>query len=172
MRNPFSRIYSEEEQKIFDFLKTIPLFEKLTEKELSVFLPHLHERIYNADEVVFFRNDPSHALYIIKKGRVQLKLDINDSIEELKTLDTGSTMGENCILDGTKRPMNAYVISEKAHFYVIPRDSLMVIFDNSPEIKAKMMESFARMNETRIKKLYKFYRNSVGLFNLADIYSE
>jgi len=172
MLNPFTRTFSEEEQSIFRFLKSLPLFEALTDKELSHFLPHLHERTYQAEEVVFFRNDPSHALYILRKGRVNLTLDVNGNFEVLRELTAGSVLGENCILEGTKRPMNAYVMSETAQFYVIPKDNLLLIFENSPEVKAKMLEEFARVNELHMKKLFKFYRNSFGLFNLADIYKE
>ena len=172
MRNPFSRIWSNDEQEVFNFLKGLPLFANLTEKELNMFLPNLHERTYRIEEVVFFRNDPSHALYILRKGKVNLNLDVNDNFEVLTELTAGSVFGDNCILDGTKRPMNAIVVSEEANFYVIPKDNLLKIFENRLEIKAKMMESLALINEMKMKKLFKFYRSTIGLFNLGDIYKK
>ncbi|MDH5399845.1 MAG: cyclic nucleotide-binding domain-containing protein [Cyclobacteriaceae bacterium] len=171
MINPFRKVYSDKELQLFDYLKELVLFNNMTDKELSAFIPHLYERTYVKDEVVFFRNDPSHALYLLRKGKVSLNLDINDNMEELLELSGVSSFGENCILPGTKRPMNAVVTSDEAWLYVIPKENIMLIMEGNPQIKTKLVETYALISEKQLKKLFKHYRISFGMFNIKDIYN-
>lgn len=170
MRNPFSKTYTTEEMRQFLFLRNFELFQQLADRELSLFLPYIHDRVYNQEEVIFFRNDPSHALYLLKKGKIGLNLDINEQFESLGVLKPYSMLGENCLIHGTKRPVNAHVISETASLCVIPKDNIMSIFESNPEVKSKMIESYARITEMYLKKVFKHYRKSFGLFNLSDVF--
>ncbi|HAZ23302.1 MAG TPA: cyclic nucleotide-binding domain-containing protein, partial [Algoriphagus sp.] len=43
MLNPFSKTYTEEDQKTFDFLRMIKFFERLRNKEMARFLPAMHQ---------------------------------------------------------------------------------------------------------------------------------
>jgi len=53
-----------------DFLKTIPFFEHLTEKQLKTMGQHLHERRYEENEYLFEANHPGASLFIIMRGEV------------------------------------------------------------------------------------------------------
>ena len=170
MINPFSRTYTAEEKEIFSFLKSLQLFSTLDFSELQAFVPHLHERTYVKDEVIYFRNDPSHALYLLRKGKVSITLDIEDKFENLAEYTGPAVFGQNCLLEGTKRSVNALVTSEKASFYVIPKDNIQNIKESNEDIKTKLMEALATLYETRISTVIKNYRTSYGLFNLGDIF--
>ena len=67
MKNPFRKTYSPAERETFAFLGKVKFFKHLNFEEMSRFLPAIHQRKYVQDEVVFFRNDPSQALYILEK---------------------------------------------------------------------------------------------------------
>ncbi len=172
MFNPFQKTYTDQEIVQFEFLRNFGLFASLSNKELSLFLPYIHERSYLKDEVVFFRNDPSHAMYLLKKGKVSLTLDIDENFEELGELSHYEMLGENCVIQGTKRPMNAIVSSETASFGVIPQDNIFYIFESHPEVKCKMLEEFARVNENHLKMVFKHYRSAFGLFNLSEVFKQ
>ena len=64
MINPFKKSYSSQDINLFRFLARIKLFERLNYEEMAQFTPHMYLRPYKLEEVVFFRNDPSNALYI------------------------------------------------------------------------------------------------------------
>lgn len=83
MLNPFKRTYTEDELKVFEFLARTQFFNYLKYAEMYRFLPAIHYRKYNKDEVVFFRNDPSQALYIVKSGIVSLNVDIRENFETI-----------------------------------------------------------------------------------------
>ena len=137
---------------------------------MSYFLPYLHERHYQKNEVVFFREDPSHALYLLKRGEVLLNIDVNNSFETLTTVKGGSAIGESCLIDDTKRQLNAIVISETAQFYVLPQDNIFSIFENHAKVRTKMYQELSIIMNEYNTNLIKAYRSSFGFFHLSQIY--
>lgn len=170
MNNPFGKSFKQEEINLFNFLNSLPIFSDLTFKELVHFLPFLYERNYTQNEVVFFRNDPAHALYLIRKGKVILNIDIEGQTEMLAEISDNEMFGENSLLYETKRRVNAIVSSEICTMFVIPRDNLFGIMEDHETIKAKLMTKLAYHYEQKLKRLFRNYRSSYGLFNLGDIY--
>jgi CRP/FNR family cyclic AMP-dependent transcriptional regulator len=172
MINPFKKTYTTYELRIFNFLSSLRLFKSLTFKEMAYFLPVLHERKYQRDEVVFFREDPSHALYLLKQGEVLLNIDVNNTFETLTTVKGGSLLGESCLLENQKRMLNAFVISDTAVFYVIPQDNIFSIFENHEKVRSKMLKELATIYSEYNAEMYKAYRSSFGFFHLSQIYGK
>ncbi len=139
---------------------------------MSYFIPYLHERHYHKDEVVFFREDPSHALYLLKRGEVLLNIDVNNSFETLNTVKGGSALGETCLLPNTKRQFNAFVVSDAAQFYVIPQDNIFMIFENHEKVRTKMYKELAEILNEYNTNMIKSYRSSFGFFHLSQIYNK
>lgn len=170
MINPFKKTFTAQEHNMFVFLAKIRLFSNLNYKQMSLFLPFMHERKYVQDEVVFFRGDPSHALYLLKKGEVSLNIDVNEDFESLTRIQAGVALGESCLLKDANRLLNAFVSSETAEFYVIPQDNIFDIFENNVRIKVKMLESLAEIYNEYNSNLFKAYKSSLGFFNLSQVY--
>lgn len=137
---------------------------------MSLFIPNMHLRKYTKDEVVFFRDDPSHALYLLTNGQVSLNIEIGDNFEKLTSVSSGVALGESCLLDDTKRQLNAFVISEEAEFYVIPQDNIFRIFEGNPKVKVKMLQMLAEIYNDYNSRLFKSYKASRGFFNLSQVY--
>lgn len=170
MINPFSKSYTSEELRLFDFLLKNKLFAQLTRKELSEFLPHLYLRTYQQNEVIFFRNDPSQAIYLIKTGTVALKIDVNDTFETFAHIQANASVGNNAILNKAKRVYNAIVESETTQLYVIPQVNILNIFDNHVKIKAKVFASLAEIYNNNTTNLMKAYQATSGFFDLEQVY--
>jgi len=162
--------YSPREKVMFRFLRRSDLFHNLTDDELALFIPHLHPRRYLQNEAIFFRSDPSQALYIIKSGEVRLNLDVEDNFEELITLTKGDTFGDNAILEGARRNFNAIATSEVCDLWVLAQVNILEIFEEEPEIKAKMSLAFAAYYDRYVRHIVKAYRNNFGFFNLGNAY--
>ena len=170
MFNLFKKSYSKAEMDQFEFLSKVKLFSKLTNAEMAFFLPYTYERDYVSDEVVFFRGDPSNALYIIKSGEVNLNIDLNEGIEQLTRLTVRESFGDNVFLPDTKRIYNAIVQSEKAKIIVIPKINSMDIFEAHPVVMSKILSSMAEMYNEYTENLFAAYKSSFGFFNLGDAY--
>ena len=170
MINPFSKTFNERELELFQFLSQIRLFEKLKNSEMARFLSAIHYRKYLKDEVIFFRGDPSHALYIVKSGLINLTLDIKEDFEVIKEVRKMEAFGENSLIENTKRIYTAVVYSEQAELMVIPYFAIQEIFDNHPKIQAKMMTSLSEIYNENNYRLFKSYKNSLGFFNLGEMF--
>lgn len=168
--NPFKKTFASRELEKLQYFSKIGIFQDLSYDEISLFLPYIHERRYSKDEVVFFRGDPSLALYIIKSGIVSLSLDYQDDLEELTKVGQGTTIGESCMLANTKRLLNAIVFSGSSEMYVIPQLNILEIFENNISIKCKMMESMSKIYHDYNENLFEAYRKSLGFFHLPMVY--
>lgn len=172
MINPFKRTYTPQELYQIEFLSSVKIFERLAPEELKLFLPYLYLRKYKENEVVFFRNDPSHAFYILKNGEVTLNIDIQDKFEVLSRITPGKGFGDNVFLKNTKRIYSAIVISEDAEIYVIPQVNILEVFEENVHIQAKMLTSLASVYNGYTENLIKAYKSSSNFFNLAQVYIE
>jgi CRP-like cAMP-binding protein len=169
IRNPFQRSFTDDEKELITFLSAFQLFESLTAKEQSAFFSYLYLRKYKEDEVVFFRKDPSHALYLIKSGKIALLIDQEQDFETLNIISSGQSFGNNSLLDRTQRPYSAIVRSTEAELYVIPHVNIQDIFFNQPRIKAKMLASLGEMYDAYLQDLFHVYRSAKGFFNLNQV---
>ena len=171
MLNPFRRSYSTEELNLCRFLNKCKLFEDLTNDELVNFLPYMYLREYKQDEVVFFRDDPSQALYVVKSGTVGLSIDVGQKLEFLTTVRTFSSLGDNCLLANTKRIYNAIVTSDSCELYVIPQANISEVLERHPEIKGKMYQALSVGYNRFIYDMFKAYKSSLGFFDVRQIYT-
>jgi CRP-like cAMP-binding protein len=170
--NLFKRTFSAEQTAIFEFLKTNKLFARLTEGELDLFLPYLHLRQYKQSEVIFFRNDPAQALYLVKEGKISIEIDIADKFEPLSQVGKGGSFGNSALLRYTKRTYNAFVHSPFAQIYVLPQVNIQSIFERKPAIQAKMMEALAENYHDTLHILLKSYRTTQGFLELTEVFKD
>lgn len=168
--NPFRRTYSREELSMFTFLRDVKIFEKLTLEEMSLLIPFMYLRSYKSDEVIFFRGDPSHALYIVKSGEVALNIDVKDKFEELSRVYRNQAFGDNSLLEKTTRIFTSVVVSDSAQLYVLPQVNLLQIMGDNVMIRAKMMTSLAEIYNAYSANLVRSYRNHFGFFDLSLAY--
>jgi CRP-like cAMP-binding protein len=172
MNNPFKKTYSVKELNLFRFLAKNPLFAQLTKEEMSVFIPYLHLRNYQKDEAVFFRNDPSRAVYLVKTGRVVINIDVADRFEFLKFAKPTESFGNNALLQNTTRVYNAIVNSDYCDLYVIPQVNILEIFEAHVTIHAKMLNALSEMYNQSMVSLFKAYQSNLGFFDLSQAYSD
>jgi CRP/FNR family transcriptional regulator, cyclic AMP receptor protein len=170
--NLFKRTFTAEQIAIFDFLKSNKLFAKLTESELDLFLPYLHLRQYKQSEVIFFRNDPAQALYLVKEGKVSIEIDISDKFEPLSYIGKAGAFGNSALLPYTKRTYNAFVQSPFAQLYVVPQVNIQSIFERKPTIQAKMLEALAENYHNIFHVLLRTYRTTEGFLELSDVFKD
>lgn len=164
--NPFERSYSAQEMESFTFLNKVRLFNDMGNADLVGLLPYMFSREFKKGEVVFFREDPAAALYLIKKGTISTSLDIEGRLDHLTSLKPYGYLGEEALYAERKRLYNAVVTSDQAELIVIPHPNLFDYCSRNRKFKAKLFENLAMAQTDFISKLYKAYRQEVGLFEL------
>ncbi|NIK72802.1 CRP-like cAMP-binding protein [Thermonema lapsum] len=170
LRNPFKKTYSAAERNLFRFLRRSQLFSCLDEAELAELYPYFYHRTFKKNEVIFFREDPAQAVYIVREGRVELNIDIQDTFEVLAYAEEGITLGSEAFLPKKRRLYNAIVASEEAQILVLPQVNILEVFRRETAMKAKLMEALASMYADNTGHIFNAYRNVFGFFDLGKAY--
>ncbi len=90
------------------FLKKMPLFENLTDRELATLVADFRLRTYKTDQVIFHQDDHGHVLYIVMQGKVRVfKVSPSGNETSLQIFAARDTIGELAIIDGQPRSATA-----------------------------------------------------------------
>ena len=156
MINPFWGNIFEEVQdpalvKTEDFLVQIPLFSKLTKRELKKVAVIVHRRHYHKNEMMFEMSHPGAAMFIIKTGTVNIVIPTEDGgVINLAELKSGAFLGELALLDDSPRSASA-VVTEDSISYAFFRSDLNKLIDSDPVIGSKILKELALIIGQRLK---------------------
>ncbi len=168
-RNPFSidtfwgYIFKDKQQdkdlKVPDILKQVPLFDHLTKRELKTISMLVHHRTYQPGEYIFQKDQPGAAMFIIKRGVVNIVLPQAEDREiHLASLKAGTFVGELALLDNSPRSASAKV-AEPTEALAFFRSELNKLLTTYPSIGSKIMRKLALIIGQRLKatneQLYK-----------------
>jgi len=122
-----------------EVLKRVPLFNDLSEAEVSRFADITREREYPKNSVILFEDDPGDALYIVSTGQVKVVLIGEDGREViLSVLGDGDFFGEMSLIDD--EPRSAHVIAMKdSQLLVLRRDDFQSRLEEQPKIALKLL---------------------------------
>ncbi len=134
-------------------LLSIPIFSRLTRRELSMLMNIIHNRTYVPGEFVFYQGDPGLGLYIIRDGEVTIQRKKEDEeITSLAAFTKGDFFGELALIDGEKRSASA-VSSTDTRLAVIFKPDLDEFIENYPKSGIKILRGISEIIATRLRKL-------------------
>ncbi|HSD64840.1 MAG TPA: cyclic nucleotide-binding domain-containing protein [Ignavibacteriaceae bacterium] len=147
-------------------LLSIPIFSRLSKKELGTLINIIHNRNYVSNEYIFYQGDPGLGLYIIRDGevRVQRKIDENQTIS-LAVFTKGDFFGELALIDGEKRPASA-ICETDTRLAVIFKPDLDEFIENYPKSGIKILRGISEIIATRLRKLNEDNYNLQNKLNL------
>lgn len=117
------------------FLKRIQLFDKLDELVLFNLIPALQEEVYQAGETVFEKDDDGDALYVIKKGEVEVIIDEHRRFR----MTEGDFFGEFTVL--VQEPRTATVKSTtQTLLYKLNKDFVYSLVSDNIEIAKSLIQ--------------------------------
>ncbi len=98
---------------------------------------------YINDQIIFCEYEPGDKLYIIREGKVKIVKYQNNNEIMLSVLNEGDILGELAIV--SEKPRNATAISfGRTTLLPINRDSLIELFNRSPDMLKKIFTSISR----------------------------
>ena len=152
MLKTFKKLFFDTQfQRRKAFLRSLPLFKELRDRELTHLAQTLHARTYHAGEIVFVEGDIGRALFILESGKVELsRSDKSGQPTPLYTVSPGEFFGEMALLEQMPRTASATAV-EKSHLYLLYRAKLDALLVNQPRIGATIMSHFARLLSARLR---------------------
>jgi len=138
-------------QKI-EMLKSIPIFHKLTRKEILEVDELLHERVYEKNEIVFEEGDPGHGVFIVVSGK--LRADPSHELMKMAVLDIGpgESVGELALFD--EGPRSATVVAvERTVTVALFQAEFSTLLTKNKNIGVKVLFEIARTISRRARQI-------------------
>jgi len=154
-----------EKSDLEQVLSSMPPFRDLSGKDYRLLLTIIHNRIYSANEYIFYQGDPGIGLYIIQEGEVIIERTINDNIKlELARFNRGDFFGELALLDEDTRSASAIALKD-SKLAVIFKPDLDEFIDKYPRKGLKIIQGISQIIATRLRNVnqdfVKLYVNSL-----------
>ncbi len=109
-------------------------------------------KLFSRGTVLFHEGDPGHEMFIIQKGKVQVKKKVGPSEKVLAELSDGEFFGEMALLLGMDRSATVEVV-EDSKILVVGPDTFESLLKSSPEIALKMLKKMAQRLRASDEKL-------------------
>ncbi len=144
---------STEKDDIKKNLYSIPIFQDLKEKDISIITGMIHYRNYLKGEYIFYQGDPGIGLYIIREGEVSI-IDIDSAghVQSLANLSKGDFFGELALIEDEKRSATAIAKSD-AKIAIIFKPDLDEFIERYPAQGIKILKGILQIVTYRLRKL-------------------
>lgn len=146
--------------------KSVPVFNDLTKKDLSLLMEISHLRNYLAGEYIFYQGDPGIGLHIIREGEVIIRRsdDLGHSLQ-LAYLSKGDFFGELALVDGAKRSASAIAIKD-SQIAVIFKPDIDEFVYAYPKKGLKILDGLNRIVVTRLRNINEDYFQLINKLNI------
>ena len=132
------------------FLKTVPFFDRLSNRQLKTVSDIMFERTYDADESIFEEGQPGAALFLILDGKVAIEICHETSTTQLATLEKGAFFGELVLLDDAPRSADARAL-ERTRTLALYRNDLTGLRHRHARTACQIYRSLATMIGDRLR---------------------
>jgi CRP-like cAMP-binding protein len=132
------------------FLKTVPFFDQLSNRQLKSVSDIMFERTYDVDEFIFEEGQPGAALFLILDGKVAVEVVHESSTTRLAVLERGAFFGEMALLDETPRSATARAL-ERTRTLALYRNDLTGLVQRDAKIACQIYRSLAGMIADRLR---------------------
>lgn len=134
---------------LLPILKTIPLFENLDETLHREIIQHIVLMYYPAEYTVFKEGDEGDALYIVKKGAVQVfhpPKEEGDLPKTVAEITEGGVFGEMALISDVPRTASVKTLDESEIFILSKQD-----FKNLLDTNTRLAEQISATVIARMK---------------------
>ncbi len=132
------------------FLKTVPFFDQLSNRQLKSVSDIMFERTYDIDESIFEEGQPGAALFLILDGKIAIEICRETSTTRLAVLDRGAFFGEMALLDETPRSATARAL-KRTQTLALYRNDLNGLVHRDAKTACRIYRSLAGMIGDRLR---------------------
>lgn len=131
-------------------LRDVSLFKGLSLRELSIVDGLMHQRNYQADEVIFDEGEDGQAIYIVLEGTVLLCRTGEGEPGRIADLMPGAFFGDMALLDSLPRAAQARA-KTPCVLAVYFREDFLALMDTHARIASKIALQLAQQMARRLR---------------------
>lgn len=134
-------------------LAGIPLFSKLDATELTTLAGLMKERLFGANEPIFWIGDRGDELFLIRSGRVQVSYPDETGREQtLAVLEDGAFFGDLSLLDGGVRTASIRSV-DPTHCLTLSRSDFIKFLETHPTASVDVLSVVGTRQREILEKL-------------------
>jgi len=153
-----------------EFLNEVSLFKGLNKEEIKEIYENLEEIEFESGKVIFEEGAPGNKMYIIKEGKVEVRLKRGDLILVLAELKRGDFFGEFSLVQEAERSATC-IATQKVTLLALSRENFWKIAEKNPRIGLKVLKNLSGEMAERIRETNK-HLETYFLINQAIIDNE
>ena len=116
---------------IINFIKTIPLFQNLEEKNYQNLYGIIRTQKFKRNEIIFSENDDANGFYVVFSGRVKIFKSSSEGKEQiLHIFGPGDPFGEIAVFTGKNFPASAQTLEVCDTLFFPKKDFIRLIKDD------------------------------------------
>ncbi len=129
------------------------LLQGLDDAERRLVLAALERHELAHGDPVFLENDPGDRLYLIARGAVSIKVQLDEQTRarRLATFSAGVFFGEMAIVEGTVRSADAFAKGEHVVLYSLHADRFAELTERHPALALKIYRNLSRELASRLR---------------------
>jgi CRP-like cAMP-binding protein len=121
----------------------IPLFQSLGQDALENILQAAREQTYDKDNFIFYQDDPTERVFVLKSGRLKLTQLADDGQQVLMRVITGGMLFAAIgLVKGAVYPVTAQAAEECRVLYW-PQDVMLELLDRHPKMALNALQMLA-----------------------------
>ena len=138
-------------------LRTVPLFESLSDKEATELCQMLETIDCLPHQVLFRAGDAGDGMYLIEQGKVSISMKAADGHALIiAELGSGEFFGEMAMLDGQPRSARATAL-EPSRLAILSRDDFLRFVQGNSNVALEMLSALAH----RLRRTDEILQNSI-----------
>jgi CRP-like cAMP-binding protein len=130
---------TDQEQVVrLNILERVPLFARLSRRQLGKLLVKFFEKEYGLGETIFNEGEPGKALFVVLAGSVSICRALNEGEEVLAKLSAGGYFGELALIDDQPRFASARA-TEASRLLILYRSDFEDLMEGQRALAIQVM---------------------------------
>lgn len=144
----FFKNTSDTHQIITDYWALTPLFENIPKSQISQLVNNMHQRHFDAGEIIFREGDQGAGAILVQQGKVK----ISTHNVPLSTLSEGDFFGEIALAQTDKRTADAVALEDSELIFLLKQD-IEEWVNYEPKHASQFLKNLAEVLALRLQKM-------------------
>jgi CRP-like cAMP-binding protein len=140
-----------------EFFKKVQIFQDLNSEQLSEMIKYCQEAEFESGARIFEQGEDAVYLWIVKKGRVDLRLEMADSPSDeentISSIPEAGAFGWSSFTSAHKYRLSGYCSGSGCKLIKVEREGLRQLFEKDSDIGYIAMSNIAAVVGTRFHEL-------------------
>ncbi len=124
---------TDDDSEIVERLKAVDIFAPLSPEEIGKLACAASSHVYAPGETVIHAGDEGSSMFVVNRGRVEVRISDNGTPHTVAQLGEGDFFGEMALLTGEPRTANI-VAADETEVLEVGHEAMKLLFDTNPNL--------------------------------------